>query len=265
MVQQLYYDQKEIWDYDYMEDSPNSQRFKDIIDLIPGNIKSVLDVGCGNGSFLNYLETLHKFDRLVGIDTSDEALRHVKTEKIKGNSTNLPFNDKEFELVTCLEVLEHLSVNEYQNTISELRRVSSKFIILSVPNSEDLDLSLVKCPICKCRFNPDFHKRTYYLTSMNDLFQGAQNIVTKESGPEIKYRELPDLLKIVTQAVKINYMPGGSYCPQCEYHIKFRGGLNSRDEGDREFILTKSILRACRIFFRLKSKKRWIVSLYKII
>ena len=49
-----------------------------------------------------------------------------------GNVYNLPFHDKEFDLVICSEVLEHL--NEPSKALKEVRRVTGGFCIMSVPN-----------------------------------------------------------------------------------------------------------------------------------
>ena len=45
----------------------------------------------------------------------------------------MPFQDKEFDFVCCLDVLEHL--NNAHEIFDELARVSRKFILLSLPNN----------------------------------------------------------------------------------------------------------------------------------
>ncbi len=44
----------------------------------------------------------------------------------------MPYKDKEFDLVLCTEVLEHLE--DPKRALKELIRVSNKYLVLSVPN-----------------------------------------------------------------------------------------------------------------------------------
>lgn len=67
-----------------------------------------LDVGCGTGA---NLEMLAQFGEAEGVDVSDDALEfcHAKGLKVhKGLVENLPFDDGSFDVVTALDVVEHL-------------------------------------------------------------------------------------------------------------------------------------------------------------
>ena len=68
----------------------------------------ILDVGCGTGA---NLEMLAQFGEAEGVDISDEALefccaKGLKTHK--GLAEELPFENESFDLVTALDVIEHL-------------------------------------------------------------------------------------------------------------------------------------------------------------
>ena len=68
----------------------------------------LLDVGCGTGG---NLEMLEKFGRAEGVDVSDDALEFCKLKGLKvhkGLAEELPFDDESFEIVTALDVVEHL-------------------------------------------------------------------------------------------------------------------------------------------------------------
>ena len=97
----------------------------------------ILEVGCGAGeSSRRILEMLHGQE----FEVSDIDERYIA--KLK--ETNFPApvcqesvlrlnrQDKEFDCVFLLEVLEH--VPDYERALSEVFRVSRKFVVVSVPN-----------------------------------------------------------------------------------------------------------------------------------
>ena len=98
----------------------------------------LLDVCCGKGNFLSYLEDNSNFE-LFGIDISKiaikEARRYLKKAKVfVGNIQNLPFEDNYFDYISCLGSLEHLSQPlEGAKEISRLLKPQGKALIL-VPN-----------------------------------------------------------------------------------------------------------------------------------
>jgi SAM-dependent methyltransferase len=68
----------------------------------------ILDVGCGTGG---NLEMLEKFGVAEGVDVSDDALEFCKAKGLrvhKGLAEKLPFEDESFNVVTALDVIEHL-------------------------------------------------------------------------------------------------------------------------------------------------------------
>lgn len=68
----------------------------------------ILDVGCGTGA---NLEMLAGFGNSEGVDVSDEALEFCRAKGLKvhkGLAEKLPFEDQSFDVVTALDVVEHL-------------------------------------------------------------------------------------------------------------------------------------------------------------
>jgi SAM-dependent methyltransferase len=97
----------------------------------------VLDVGCGEGYVLEYLRERQPQVRFCGVDLDSEALKLAKARNTdvpfyRGDALNLPFADSSFNLVMCLEVLEHLESPWL--AVEELARVSSRDLLVSVPN-----------------------------------------------------------------------------------------------------------------------------------
>ena len=139
-----YYEQKALWDKNYLVNSAEKERIEETIKIIPAETQTILDVGCGNGIFVNTLISTFpdRFEKVVALDTSEEALRYVKSCKLKGSIVNLPFEDKSFDLVTSTEVLEHLSYQGYKKGISELQRISKKYIVISVLSKLNMSLNI---------------------------------------------------------------------------------------------------------------------------
>ena len=112
--------------------------FSSLVSLAkPLNPKKVLDAGCGEGFSLNKLIINNVGEELEGIENSKEAIvlgkKLFPKAKIKlGSVYDLPYEANYFDLVLCTEVLEHLE--NPQKALSEIIRVSKKYIILSVPN-----------------------------------------------------------------------------------------------------------------------------------
>lgn len=99
-------------------------------------IKKVLDAGTGEG-IINYLaQEKFKNMEISGLDISLENLniakKIVKCDLTKGTVYNLPFKENSFDIVLSIEVLEHLTHPVL--ALKEIKRVTRKFAILSVPN-----------------------------------------------------------------------------------------------------------------------------------
>jgi SAM-dependent methyltransferase len=258
---QHYYEQSSLWNFDYFNDPTERNRIESIGEIIPKDVKTILDVGCGNGSFLNFLQKTNLYERLVGVDFSEEAIKYVKTEKAKGNVATLSFKDNEFDLVTCLEVLEHLTYQDYQKCILEIQRVSKKYTIITAPNMENLEYSQVICPICYCRFNSCFHLRAFDKNILCDLFKDFKLLQIREIGPD-RYHYNPFLLRFRT-AKKMPLSKTTIICPQCGYHNNKQEILKSKASGNRLFKGLKPLVKYLIKLFFVSKKKRWLLALYE--
>ncbi|NJN17844.1 MAG: class I SAM-dependent methyltransferase [Oscillochloris sp.] len=96
----------------------------------------ILDAGCGEGFAM---QVVFGFTNaaLVGLDGSAGALQVASTLNparrfTAGDLLDLPFPDRSFDLVVCMEVLEHL--DDPARGLAELCRVSADWLLLSVPN-----------------------------------------------------------------------------------------------------------------------------------
>lgn len=100
------------------------------------NPGKILDIGGGEGILAELIEKkLNKKVNILDIDKEDIffAKKYFNKTVIYGNLYNLPFLSNSYDMVICLEVLEH--IENLEKSLEEIKRISSKNIILSVPNS----------------------------------------------------------------------------------------------------------------------------------
>ena len=94
--------------------------------VIPGKLK-ILVVGSGNGyELVHFLNAGHD---VVGIDLYVPEIQTVKDHTVKGDASNMPFADDEFDLVFCTEMLEHVPIESIDSILSEIRRVGKQYYI----------------------------------------------------------------------------------------------------------------------------------------
>jgi len=95
---------------------------EDICSHITDRRPRILDVGCGTGANLLMLS---KYGDAEGVDVSEDALAFCRERGIKnvklGAAEKLPYEDGTFDLVTALDVVEHL--DDDLGGLREMRRV----------------------------------------------------------------------------------------------------------------------------------------------
>lgn len=139
-------------------------RWSYVFDLLPKKT-SILDVGVGAGQFVHALATSdHKFTSIRGLDVAKHTKFFTDSKGIDmmyASVGDIPLDDNSVDIVTCMEVLEHLDDELMLQGIEELRRVANKRMIVTVPYCE-------KEPL------PKFHKQRYNLTRIKELFPTAE-------------------------------------------------------------------------------------------
>lgn len=97
---------------------------------------SIVDIGCGEGLLLSTLKDFIKKKKCFAIDLDETEVKDATVNlpfcSVRvGSAEEIPLDDNSFDFVTCTEVLEHCN-NPYK-ALSEIHRVSKKFVLLSVP------------------------------------------------------------------------------------------------------------------------------------
>jgi len=109
------------------------------VELLRGQIKEfetvrILDIGCGTGANMSKFSEL---GQIVGIDPSDEALSFCHQrglQKVVSSQVEaMPFANRTFNVVTALDVLEH--IDDDLQALREIHRVCdpSGILFITVP------------------------------------------------------------------------------------------------------------------------------------
>lgn len=139
----------------------------------------LIDVGCGGGGFL---KSLAGYDNLFGVESSSSAAIHALKKSsakiVQGDAAGLPFKDRRFDILTSLDVIEHLESDG--DALKEYHRILTDggVVILTVPAFEFLwsprDIILA-------------HKRRYTIRRIKRLLTKAGFKVMKCSYTNLFY------------------------------------------------------------------------------
>lgn len=144
-------------------------------------IMTYLDAGCGDGKWTADIRNfLNNNANVYGIDFSDRAIGFAEliTPEIQfsvGSILDVSFPDEMFDLITCIEVLEHLPDDDQIPALRELRR-------LLKPDG----LLIVTVPSVRLKM-PPHHFRHYTLEHLRHLLNFCGFSVVSEKGQSIPY------------------------------------------------------------------------------
>jgi SAM-dependent methyltransferase len=102
--------------------------------LAPASGARILDAGCGSG---RTLQELAAYGTVSGVELSEQAAEVARGRGVgevrNGRLEAIPWPDADFDLVTCLDVIEHTA--DDRATLAELRRVTRPggTLIVTVP------------------------------------------------------------------------------------------------------------------------------------
>ncbi|MCK4735029.1 MAG: methyltransferase domain-containing protein [Methanophagales archaeon] len=119
---------KEHYYKDYDDVTRFISYFYQIDSVIKTNPKTILEVGIGNKTVSNYLKQFGFDITLCDFDVNLEP-------DVVADVGDLPFKDDKFDAVLACEILEHIPFEDVSMALSELKRISKKYVIISIPDS----------------------------------------------------------------------------------------------------------------------------------
>jgi SAM-dependent methyltransferase len=173
----------------------------------------VLDYGCGPGFLLEFLAGYAV--ECLGVDPSpasvDRANRLCAGKPNFRGAFVLPakgvLKDAAFDLVTCVETMEHVPAPAAPALMAELRRLlrPGGSLLVTTPLDERLDDAMTYCPFCDCEFHHMQHLRSFTPAAMTALLQENGFAVTFCRGIDLgrfrdDFRQLPRPATLVSRA-----------------------------------------------------------------
>ena len=113
---------------------------REIAPLLPQQCGRVLEIGCGSGATLGWLRGEQRASCTVGVEILEAAAQRARVHAdevycLDFERVELPLEDKKFDLILCLDVLEHM-VNPWlvvDRLVSQYL-VPGGTLIVSLPN-----------------------------------------------------------------------------------------------------------------------------------
>ena len=214
------------FDWSYINRDYLKGKIEKIIEWIPENVQTIVDIGCGNGVITNVLGSHYD---VTAVDRSKHALESVETKKLSASADSIPLPDQSFDMVFSSELLEHLNDDLLKGTISEIKRLSKKYVFITVPNDENPDKLSIRCPECKYVYNSPNHLRRFKASDFSALFPEYKTLKILAFGSKVRYYN-PAILKIKKSlAPASSWIPKywieeskrNTICPNCENEFNY--------------------------------------------
>jgi ubiquinone/menaquinone biosynthesis C-methylase UbiE len=172
----------------------------------------VLDIGCGTGYLLHFLRQHYPLNgEPVGLDISAHALKFCQQrgwkDLILGSATSVPLPSNSFDLIICIDTIQHLSPSGADQTaINEFSRLLSKGGLVYLRTNSALGRVALEGA------DPNQYRR-YKLTDVEEMLQRAD-------------------LEVV-RSTYLNCIPGAAGMVKEYFKFKKQGGEHQHCHHDR--------------------------------
>lgn len=184
-------DDKKLWTFHQTDNAKNLMQGYPRQDILSKKVEkyakngNVLEIGFGDGYLLKKLSKRYK---CYGADISTANIEQIKKIiadvkfDVIGIDGVLPYPDSFFDVFVASEVLEHMSNEELQRSIIEIKRIlkPNGFAIMTVPAEEDLKKNECFCPKCGEIFHKWGHKQFWDEKKIRSLFSNFNVLKVKK-------------------------------------------------------------------------------------
>lgn len=179
---------------------------------IPADARTILDVGCGDGRVTNLLPRRRL---VVACDRSNAGAASWEVPGLLAGADRLPFPDRSFDLVTTLEVLEHLPMPAVEAVLAECARVAIEYVLITVPLRDPFHAAQILCDRCQTTFHPWGHLRSFTPLELQRL--APRGFVPLRSTQLARWQRRPSRLvsAIRRRTRSLRTIPVVTYCPRC--------------------------------------------------
>lgn len=112
-------------------------------------IKNILEIGIGSNLVSFCLKEYGINVMTCDFDSSVEP-------DIVADIRKIPLPDKSFDAVLACQVLEHIPFEDFDNALIEIKRLSSRYVVISLPYRSVFFESVLKFPFIRKIFNRSF-------------------------------------------------------------------------------------------------------------
>jgi ubiquinone/menaquinone biosynthesis C-methylase UbiE len=175
------------------------------------DISSALDLGCGEG----YLCSLYKqwgINFVVGADSAINRIgfgkkRFAGSNYVQSNILSNSISSKSFDIVSAVEVLEH--IEDVEQCIKEMVRLSKKYVLITVPNEGKIVKTV--CPQCLHRFEPAGHLHSFSKDNLTEMCSKYIDIIKITDNYWINHPFLKELVLPIMKKVRTDKLYKGNY------------------------------------------------------
>ena len=171
------------------------------------NARTACEVGFGEGYLLRLLHNSGL--KVLGIDISNYLVRELGNkfrrdgldiELVQGDISKIKLEKGKFDLLFCLDVLEH--VPDIEKAFENIKRIlaSDGLLIGTLPFNENLHENMVMCPKCKCEFHRMGHYHSFGKTEEMKQLLGPEFEIL-EIGEVLIFQNVLDIIRHIIQKI----------------------------------------------------------------
>jgi hypothetical protein len=157
--------------------------------------------------------------------------------------------------VAAFEVLEHLSVADFELARKRMPELSRRYVMITVPYREPPRTDFTKCPQCSTMFNVFWHLRRFDDDTLAALFPGMTLTRRELIGPKIAHWGRLQLY-LRQNVLGVWKRSDIAVCPQC-------GNRSFPHKYGLRHYLTAAIRRASGMLTPFNSRPKWALAVYE--